>query len=499
MSVHATILIVDDTPASLEVLEDLLLPLGYQVVSASNGQDALALAQQHLPDLILMDVMMPGISGYDVCQSIRNLPDLAEIPIILITALSDPASRIKGIEAGADDFITKPFNRHELRVRVNTITQLNRYRRLIIERQKFEYVINHASTGYLIINQQDQILFANLQAKRYFNLLIDTDDPLEDSFFQEKISQLYRLFPLSAWEDWPHQTDVPRYLVRPEDEVLRGQWLQAVVMPFESGQELNWIVTIHDVTQQISDQHDMRTFHAVIQHKLATPLVGLMSGLDILDRWSPQLTTEQTSELIQVAIKSAHRLNDQIRDVLQYVRTPFLLNGEEGFLLSKFPTLVEQLAGDFKVQASYVIQPEFVSDCSLALPDKGIETILYELFDNARKFHPDYEPIIEVQVTNLDDAVLLRVSDNGRCIPPELLDNVWTPYYQIEKSFTGEIPGIGLGLSTVSSLVLQVNGQCRIYNRINQPGVTVEIRLPIVSDNHQNDPVASAQVKTPTD
>jgi signal transduction histidine kinase len=124
------ILIVDDHEANRDTLVELLEGQGYELLEASDGATALKVAAATRPDLVLLDVMMPGVDGYEVCRRLRADPRLAEVPVIIITALDDSASRLTGIEAGADDFMTKPFNRVELRARVRTITRLNRYRRL---------------------------------------------------------------------------------------------------------------------------------------------------------------------------------------------------------------------------------------------------------------------------------------------------------------------------------------------------------------------------------
>src|SRR4051794_35001886 len=134
MSTHSmvntgTILIVDDTPAARLAMEGLLIPEGYQLNFASNGPEALAKAPELIPDLILLDVMMPGMDGYEVCRRLRLHEQLKEVPIILLTALDDRESRIAGLEAGADDFISKPFDRTELRARLRAMMRLNRYRR----------------------------------------------------------------------------------------------------------------------------------------------------------------------------------------------------------------------------------------------------------------------------------------------------------------------------------------------------------------------------------
>ena len=132
-----TVLIVDDQLSAREVLRGLLTGQGYHLVFAASGEEALRLARQSIPDVILLDVMMPGMDGFEVCRRARSDPQLAEAPILLVTALDDRDSRLKGIQAGADDFISKPFDQHELRARVQTIVKLNRYRRLHTERAKF--------------------------------------------------------------------------------------------------------------------------------------------------------------------------------------------------------------------------------------------------------------------------------------------------------------------------------------------------------------------------
>lgn len=136
MRVKASVLIVDDEEMSRDTLEALLTNEGYDLSFAAGGMEALEKAGEILPDLILLDVMMPGIDGFEVCRRLRSNAVMAEVPIILVTSLDDSDSRMTGIDAGADDFISKPFDRLELRSRVRTITRLNRYRRILTEQQE---------------------------------------------------------------------------------------------------------------------------------------------------------------------------------------------------------------------------------------------------------------------------------------------------------------------------------------------------------------------------
>jgi diguanylate cyclase (GGDEF)-like protein len=139
----STILIVDDEQVSRYTVEILLAAEGYNLVFAENGEDALQKAEELVPDLMLLDVMMPGMDGFEVCQRLRDNKRLAELPIVMVTALDDRDSRLRGIQAGADDFMSKPYDRAELRARVRTITRLNRYRRLIETEEQLAYLANY--------------------------------------------------------------------------------------------------------------------------------------------------------------------------------------------------------------------------------------------------------------------------------------------------------------------------------------------------------------------
>lgn len=135
---RGTVMIVDDDAAGREVLAAALETEGYELILAESGFQALELADVARPDIILLDVMMPGMDGFEVCRRIRSKPEIAEVPILFLTALDDRQSLIDGLEAGADDFITKPPDRFELRARLLGISRLNRFRKLLDERKNLE-------------------------------------------------------------------------------------------------------------------------------------------------------------------------------------------------------------------------------------------------------------------------------------------------------------------------------------------------------------------------
>lgn len=144
----STILIVDDEYSGRETLQSILEGEGYNLLMAENGPQAIEKAKSFLPDVILLDVMMPGMTGFEVCERIRNDPQVAEIPIIILTALDDRESLLTGLKAGADDFISKPFDRFELRARLIGITRLNRYHKLVQEREKLQQAHSKLLAAY---------------------------------------------------------------------------------------------------------------------------------------------------------------------------------------------------------------------------------------------------------------------------------------------------------------------------------------------------------------
>jgi putative two-component system response regulator len=142
------ILIVDDESIARITIEALLAAEKYDLHFAQNGVEGVVLAAQILPDVILLDVMMPGMNGFETCKQIRSMSRLAEVPIILVTALDDRESRMAGLKAGADDFITKPFDIHELLLRIQNMIRLNRYRILTEQRQEMDHMHNELLIAY---------------------------------------------------------------------------------------------------------------------------------------------------------------------------------------------------------------------------------------------------------------------------------------------------------------------------------------------------------------
>ncbi|MFQ3684277.1 HD domain-containing phosphohydrolase [Roseiflexus sp.] len=180
MNSTSTILIADDDPGARLILQRLLAREGHRVLMAQNGAEALRQAIEYTPDLLLLDVLMPELDGFEVCRQLRNHARLREIPILLITSLGDQQSRVEGLSAGADGFITKPFDMAELMAHVRTITRLNRYRHLLAEQERFQQLIELSPEGIAVISEESRLLLVNpalvalLEAPSPIHILGDT-------------------------------------------------------------------------------------------------------------------------------------------------------------------------------------------------------------------------------------------------------------------------------------------------------------------------------------
>ncbi len=489
------ILIVDDEPVARQAMADLMAGENYTLDFAADGPTGIALAKAALPDVILLDLMMPGMDGYEVCAQLRADPSLAEIPILMITAYSDRKSRLRAIAAGVDDFIAKPFDGIELLARLRTNTRLNRYRRLVDERLRFRWVMDRSNDGYVIVDMAGGVIHANEPAKMYLSL--DYTDILPTESITSIIARTYRLEPLDAWSNWPDTAleDNRCYLVKPETNTAPAFWLSVCEQRIASGDTAHIVLQLRDVTEAVTARAEMRSFRTVLAHKLRTPLNAVLGLLGLLNSSLDDLSHTEIKEYLADAHAGAQRLNSAVNDVSAYVGSLSMPNQGVGLLVSDLPATVAAVSAMLEMEDVALAIDESAYSCALPLAKSAVEQILFELLENCQKFHPAHTPTVTLAVTLAADGVHLAVTDNGATLSPQQLKWAMTPYLQGEKFFTGETPGMGLGLSLVAALVWQVGGGIQINNRPHASGIVVELRLPAAVQTQQP---ATQTMRSPT-
>lgn len=166
----AKILVADDIKQNVKLLRVILTTSEYDVIEAYDGEEALEKAKAEHPDLILLDIMMPKLTGYEVCQKLRADRLTKDIPVVMITALHEMDDRIKGIEAGADDFISKPFNKAELLARVKSLLRMRQETTKKAEAMVLDTILSDLSEGVVVTDEQWKIKNVNRTAQEILNI-----------------------------------------------------------------------------------------------------------------------------------------------------------------------------------------------------------------------------------------------------------------------------------------------------------------------------------------
>lgn len=185
----AQILVVDDVPANIKLLEAKLTNEYYDVITAKDGFEAIAKTKEHKPDLILLDVMMPGMDGFEVCQKLKEDKEVSHIPVVMVTALSEKSDRLKGLESGADDFLTKPINDMALFARVKSLIR--------IKQLLDEVRLRDMTTAELGIQSETSAFISDVSGS---NALLIDDDTVQGKQVISKLSEVYKT-------EWVQESD----------------------------------------------------------------------------------------------------------------------------------------------------------------------------------------------------------------------------------------------------------------------------------------------------
>jgi signal transduction histidine kinase len=416
---NATILIVDDTPANLGVIVESLEGHGFRVVVAQRGEEALQRADYVQPDLVLLDVMMPGMDGFEICRRLKAQPGTQDIPVIFMTSLASVEDKVTGFAVGGVDYVTKPLHVEEVRARVSTHLSLRAMQKEL-ERQNAQL-------------QQYQQGLERLVAERTAEL-DDANRSLRAEVGERK---------------------------RAEEEVR------------QLNVELEARVT-ERTAQLTAINEELEAFSYSVSHDLRAPLRAITGFTRILTESHRADLTPQDLDYLNKVLLAAQRMDTLIQDLLNYART--------GRAVRAVPVplapLVHQLESTFGTRAAATgAHLEVTRPLATPLGDPTlIEQILTNLLDNALKYRcREGTPEVRLSVTPIGEHVLLQVVDNGIGIAPEYQERIFQMFQRLHSQ--RDYPGTGIGLAIVAKAVRAMGGGISVESSPGQ-GSTFSVRLP---------------------
>lgn len=475
----ARILIVDDNEANVRLLDVHLRTQGYVTEKAYDGEEALEKVHQTNPDLVLLDVMMPRLDGYEVCRRIRADDATNVIPVIMITALTSVDDRVKGLECGADDFISKPFDRTELMARVQNLLRVKYYRSMIAERQKFDAVIEDLSVGIIIADGEHRSTVVNKQAQAIINKAAP-ECMGEDMF---ALFERFRSTPpferLRAAGERDVTVEMEQQGVSPS-VYLHGR-LTNIVDP--SGKLTNVAFVFRDVSDERRVEKLQRDFLSLVSHKLKTPLTIVDGYLKLIAAGKYGAMPEEMAQAFGLVESRLGDLKLLIEKLLQYASLSAEELTHEAVIL-ELPEMIQRAAE--RIIRRYgadraTIEAQVPADFPRLRCDvEQLALVLDNLLDNAVKFSGDAPAEITVcGRVGRQGMAEVAVRDVGPGIPFRHQADIFSDFQQVDDGFTGNVRGLGLGLPTARRLVESWGGSIRVESKPGE-GATFFFTVPTV-------------------
>ena len=441
------ILVVEDSPTQAQQLQFILEAEQFSVELALNAEIALQRVADQAFDMIISDIMMPGLSGYELCDRVKKDAKGFNIPVILLSTLADPMDIIRGLECGADNFITKPYEPEQLIDRIQTVFQNRRAR--IQGKLAFGVEVVFLGKKFIVNSEKEQILDLLIAT---FEDIVRTNRGLQQS--KAELVAAKAEIETYALELERRVEERTKQLVEQQQQLAQSQKMEAV------GQLTGGIA--HDFNNLLT----VITGAAEILSDDVTDQPELATTLAMIDE-AAQRGAELTQRLLAFARKQP--LQPRATDTNKLVSTAIKLLR---------PTLGENIE----------IESMFEEHAWPALVDPGqLTTAIVNLAVNARDAMPNGGKLtLETGNVRLDEAyaaanrevspgayVMIAVSDNGTGIPAAIIDKVFDPFFTTKE--VGK--GTGLGLSMVYGLVKQSGGHIKIYCE-DGLGTCIKLYLP---------------------
>ncbi len=483
MQTNATILVVDDEAMNVELLQAILSPEHYKVLTAANGAEALETLAKEGVDLVLLDVMMPRLDGFEVTRRIRANPETQNLPVILITALRETSERITGIEAGCDEFITKPFDKAEVLARIKTLLRLNYFRSQIDEKERLERVINKMNDGLIICDAAGKVERFNRKSRELLN---------DDDLSQGWLDRLGKVFKASQPGDLGADLktrDLELDLERPMSPAAK-----ALILSFSSslikdtdGKTVSIVIVLHDVTLQRKEQFEKADFISLMSDKLRSPLALSLTHLALLQKTTATMENQPFKKSVEITVEKTTEFLRGIEKIFDFlaVNASARFDGkkpaEEALHMEQIEALIRETTKKHQGRNAE-FKMDLPSGLSLPIGAGLFMVVLDNLIENALKFNDQPLAKINFKVALDGDAVRFTVTDNGPGIPSEEKRNIFNTFYQIAKHGAETAKGLGLGLAIVKKIIETQHGEIRV-DHPSDGGASFSVAFPMLAMN----------------
>jgi len=315
MKDKSVILVVDDQFQNIELLEAYLVPQGYEIVKAASGEEALEKLVNSQIDLVLLDVMMPRMSGIEVLEKLRADEKTKAIPVVMVTVLKETEDKVKALEAGCDDFISKPVDKVELLARVKSILKISHYRRELEEKEKFKTVVDKVSDGIAICSPDYLIKDCNAAILKYLNISDLKNVNLVETLFANYSVSINKeaLMDLTI----AHKTfDI----VRQKSETTEALYLEVNlnVVRNSAGELLSIVFILRDVTAVRVEEFLKQDTLTLISRKLSTPLGVISGNVSLLQDGAYGALNQEQKKAIDSVSKQSSLLISTVEELLGF-------------------------------------------------------------------------------------------------------------------------------------------------------------------------------------
>jgi PAS domain S-box-containing protein len=500
----ARIVLADDNADMRNYVRDLLSPI-YAVETVEDGEKVLAAARARRPDLVISDVMMPRLDGFGLLQRLRADETLRDVPLILLSARAGEESRIEGLDAGADDYLVKPFTARELIARVGALLERRRSQEAFrLRTAQFETLLNDAPLGVFLVDGNFKIRELNPTARAAFG---DISDLIGRDFGElmhillpdPRASEIVRLFgrTLESGEPYVAPEPVERRLDRGITEYY--EW-QTHRIPLPDGRP-GVVCYFRDISAHVEARGRLEAadrqkneFLAMLAHELRNPLAPIRNAGELLSRMMPaDARTRALTHMLQRQVTVLIRLVDDLLDVSRITQGRIVLKRRSMQLaeivaqaVETVETLIREKRHKFSVVSSRPLRIN-------GDPTRLLQCVV-NVLTNAAKYT---EPQGEIRVESFEDngEAVLIVSDNGPGISAELLPQVFDLFVQSKRTLDRAQGGLGIGLSLVKRLIEMHGGRVSASSPGPGRGSTFEIRLPL--SRHEDEVAHDAVVHAP--